>query len=269
MARATIIDERQEEETQQQVDNLDTEDTTEEVSEGVEQTPQEQPVVPDKYQGKSVQDLVQMHQEAEKALGRQSGEVGELRKVVDDYIQTQLSETAPSAAQAEPDDDYDFFVEPEKAIARAVDNHPKIKEAEQYTLAAKKQAALSTLQQKHPDMQKIVQDPKFAEWIQASKIRTQLFVAADQNFDYDSADELFSLWKERQGVAQQTAVVEKQARKQAVKAAKTGTARGSSEGSRKKVYRRSDIINLMQNDPDRYASLSEEIFKAYQEGRVK
>ena len=118
-------------------------------------------------------------------------------------------------------------------------------------------------------MQSILGDPKFAEWIKASKIRTQLFVAADQSYDSDSADELFSLWKERKVVAQQTANVEKQARKQTLKAASTGNARGSAEGSRKKVYRRADIIKLMKNDPDRYQALSEEIMAAYAEGRVK
>jgi hypothetical protein len=63
-------------------------------------------------------------------------------------------------------------------------------------------------------MQDILGDPKFAEWIKASKIRTQMFVAADQQYDADSADELFTLWKERKAVVKQTADVEKQARKQ-------------------------------------------------------
>jgi hypothetical protein len=96
-----------------------------------------------------------------------------------------------------------------------------------------------------------------------------LFVAADQQYDSDSADELFTLWKERKTVAQQTAQVEKQARKQTLKAANTGNARGSAEGTRKKVYRRADIIKLMKTDPERYQALSEEIFQAYAEGRVK
>jgi hypothetical protein len=118
-------------------------------------------------------------------------------------------------------------------------------------------------------MQQILGDPKFAEWIKASKIRTQLFVAADQQYDADSADELFTLWKERKTVAQQTAQVEKQARKQQVKAANTGNARGNNSAPRKKTYRRADIIKLMKTDPERYQSLSNEIFQAYAEGRVK
>ncbi len=118
-------------------------------------------------------------------------------------------------------------------------------------------------------MQQILGDPKFAEWIKSSKIRTQLFVQADQQYDADAADELFSLWKERKTVTQQTAAVEKQARKQQLKAASTGNARGSAEGSRKKVYRRADLIKLMKTDPERYQALSGEILTAYAEGRVK
>jgi hypothetical protein len=265
MSRATLVD------PQPEMENAD--DINEEANETqyVEETteqPQEQSTVPEKYHGKSLEEVVQMHQEAEKLLGRQSGEVGELRKVVDDYISTQTPTQAPQQ-HVEPEDDIDYFTDPQGAVNRAIENHPKIREAQQYTEQYKKQSSLSMLQAKHPDMQTILGDPKFAEWIKASKIRTQLFVAADQQYDADSADELFTLWKERKAVTQQTAKVEKQARKQTLKAASTGNARGSSQGTRKKIYRRADIIKLMRTDPDRYTALADEIMAAYAEGRVK
>ncbi len=265
MSRATLVDPQPEMENADDINEEANE--TQYVEEVVEQ-PQEQSTVPEKYQGKSLEEVVQMHQEAEKLLGRQSGEVGELRKVVDDYISTQTPTQAPQQI-VEPEDDIDYFTDPQGAVNRAIENHPKIREAEQYTEQYKKQSSLATLQAKHPDMQKILGDPKFAEWIKASKIRTQLFVAADQQYDADAADELFTLWKERKVVAQQTANVEKQARKQTLKAASTGNARGSSQGTRKKVYRRADIIKLMRTDPDRYTALADEIMAAYAEGRVK
>ena len=266
MSRATILDPRPEEENADQIEQNEVNEIQQET---VEQPQPEEPNLPEKYKGKSLEEVVQMHQEAEKLLGRQSSEVGELRKVVDDYISTQTQPIAPQQQHVEPEDDIDYFTDPQAAVNRAIENHPKIREAQQYTEQYKKQSSLATLQSKHPDMQNILSDPKFAEWIKASKIRTQLFVAADQQYDADSADELFSLWKERKTVAQQTANVEKQARKQSLKAANTGNARGSAEGSRKKVYRRADIIKLMKNDPDRYQALSEEIMAAYAEGRVK
>jgi len=265
MSRATLVDPQPEMENADDINEEANE--TQYVDEQTEQ-PQEQSTVPEKYQGKSLEEVVQMHQEAEKLLGRQSGEVGELRKVVDDYISSQTLTQAPQQT-VEPEDDIDYFTDPQGAVNRAIENHPKIREAEQYTVQYKKQSSLATLQAKHPDMQNILSDPKFAEWIKASKIRTQLFVAADQQYDADSADELFTLWKERKVVAQQTADVEKQARKQTLKAASTGNARGSSQGTRKKVYRRADIIKLMRTDPDRYTALADEIMAAYAEGRVK
>ena len=266
MSRATMLDPQPEEEN---VDMLENEvDEIQQEPEAQVEQPQEEPNLPEKYQNKSLEEVVQMHQEAEKLLGRQSSEVGELRKVVDDYISTQAQPPAPQQT-VEPEDDIDYFTDPQGAVNRAIENHPKIKEAQEYSTQYKKQTSLAMLQSKHPDMQEILNDSKFAEWIKASKIRTQLFVAADQQYDADSADELFTLWKERKTVAQQTANVEKQARKQTLKAANTGNARGSAEGSRKKVYRRADIIKLMKNDPDRYQALSDEIMAAYAEGRVK
>ena len=266
MARATLVDEREEVlNDDEEIGSLDTEDTSE-VQEVAQEEPQQD--IPEKYRGKSMQEIVKMHQEAEKLLGKQSSEVGQLRGVVDEYIQAQLSNQQAPVQQQE-EDDIDFFVDPEKAVARAIENHPKIKEAEAYTAQNKRQMALSQLQSKHPEMQEILNDNSFAEWVKGSKIRTQLFVQADQAYDYDAADELFSIWKERAGVAKQTVEVEKQARKQQLKSANTGNARGTGEGSRKKVYRRADIIKLMKTDPERYSALSEEIFQAYAEGRVK
>jgi len=266
---ARLLEERQEddnktydtlEQAPQEEENLEPEQAQEEQQEKQEE-------VPEKYKGKSTAEIVRMHQEAEKLLGKQSSEVGELRKVVDDYIQTQLSTQETQATQA--DEEIDFFSDPDKAVERAINNHPKIKEAEQISNQYRQSTATAELQKRHPDMQEILQDGKFAEWIKGSKIRQQLFVQADQQYDYEAADELFTTWKERQQVVGQTAATEKNERKKAVKAASTGNVRGSGEQAARKVYRRSDIIKLMKDDPERYMSLSDEIMKAYREGRVR
>ena len=253
---ATLLDERLDDENDEVINFEETPEP--------EITPQEEEI-PDKYQGKSTAEIVRMHQEAEKLLGKQSGEVGELRKVVDSYIQTQLDTTTPP----EPDEDIDFFSDPDKAVERAINNHPKMKQAEAVTQQYQKQAAMSQLEKKHPDMNTLLQDSKFVDWIKASKIRTQLFAQADKQYDYEAADELFTNWKERQGVVAQTVANEKAERKTAIKTASTGNTKGSGEQQSRKVYRRSDIIKLMQDDPDRYLSLSDEIMQAYQEGRVR
>jgi hypothetical protein len=260
---ARLIDERPED-----VEENDIDTTLEQEPQEPEATLEEpESDIPEKYQGKSTAEIVRMHQEAEKLLGKQSSEVGDLRKVVDDYIQTQLTDTETQATNA--DEEVDFFSDPDKAVERAINNHPKIKEAENISNQYRQSTAMATLQTKHPEMQEILQDAKFADWIKGSKIRTRLFAQADQQYDVDAADELFSLWKERQQVVTQTAANEKQQRKQSVKSASTGNARGSGEQRAKKVYRRADIIKLMRTDPDRYQALSNEIMQAYKEGRVR
>ena len=76
---ATLLDERLEtEEEEAEISQIEAQQEPE------EETPAE-PVddIPDKYKNKSTAEIVRMHQEAEKLLGRQSSEVGELRSVVD------------------------------------------------------------------------------------------------------------------------------------------------------------------------------------------
>jgi hypothetical protein len=234
---------------------------TEEVK--LEEAPEEDDV-PERYKGKTAKDLIRMHQEAEKLMGRHSKEVGELRRVVDDFIKTQtVSKEAPI------EEEVDFFSDPKKAVEVAVSKHPKIKEAERMAAELAKQAALQALQSAHPDYQDILGDESFKEWVEKSKVRSELLSRADQRFDFDAADELFSSWKERQALVKSTVETQKADRKQQVKQAATGSVKGSAEPVSRKIYRRSEIIDLMRKDPDRYMALQPEIMQAYAEGRVR
>ena len=238
----------------------------EEVSEVVEE-PVAADDLPEKYQGKSASDIARMHQELEKRLGQQSQEVGELRRHFDEYVQTSIQKT--SAPEA-PVEEVDFFADPAAAVAQAIENHPSLQQAQAVAAEMAKSQALAKLKTAHPDMNEVLQDEKFKEWVSASEVRTQMYQDADQRYDFAEANELLNLYKERANVVQQTAVVEKQSRKNEVKKASTGTARSNPEGaSPKKVYRRRDIIELMNSDPKRYEALMPEIMKAYAEGRVK
>lgn len=183
---------------------------TEEVAELPAETETEDDI-PDKYRNKDIREVVRMHQEAEKLLGKQSSEVGELRKIVDDFVKTQL-ETQKSPKTEVESPEIDFFDDPKTAVEQAIASHPALKEIQEYGKQAKQSSILAQLEQNHPDYKDIIQDTAFAEWVQASKVRTELFVRADQNFDYDSANELLSLWKERQNIVRQTEEVQKQDR---------------------------------------------------------
>ena len=219
--------------------------------------------VPNKYQGKSIEEIVQMHQEAEKLVGRQSSEVGELRKIVDDFIKTKADETKQEVPDNSSVDDLDFFENPKEAVSKAVSNSSEMKQMKELLAKTKQQEILSQLQSQHPDYVDVIKDDEFANWVKASEVRIELLQRAD-SYDLSAANELLSNWKQIQGVKQ----VSQQDRKQQIKAASTG-GKGSGEPTSRKIYKRTDIVQLMISDPDRYKANVEEFDKAYREGRVK
>ena len=226
------------------------------------------PAIPQKYRGKKLEDIINMHQEAEKLIGRQAQEVGEVRRLADELLKQQLSKKAPEPQAPQEVDDLDFFEDPKKAISRAVDSHPDIVAARQAAQQMKKQQAAQAIQSKHPDMGQIVQDPEFIDWVKGSPVRMQLYTAADQSFDPYAADELLSTFKAiRTRKHTELKEVASTSRTQSLKAANVESS-GTGETSRK-IYRRADLIRLRLENPDRYDALQEEIMKAYSEGRVR
>jgi hypothetical protein len=260
---AEFIDDSVDDSLQEGEERQEIEQAEELTQEPVQQT--EEDDLPEKYKGKDLKEIARMHQEAEKLIGRQGSEVGELRKIVDDFIKAQASS---KQQPQEPVEEVDFFSDPEKAVSKAIENHPKIKQAEQAALQMKIAETVSMLKEKHPDFMQIAESSPFQEWVKSSKVRVQLFAAAN-NYDFDAADELLTIWKERKQVADATIQAEKQDRDRVLKSATATAAKSSEEVASKKIYRRADIIKLMQTDPDRYDAMQPEIMAAYQEGRVR
>ena len=251
-------------EAEQQQDQAEPEPQTETEVES------QQDDIPEKYRGKTPAELIRMHQEAEKFASRQGNEVGELRKVVDDFI---MSQTVARKDEAEPteisSDPVDFFTDPEAAIQRAIDNHPKMRQAEQAGQALSKSAAMAELRNRHPDFESVVANPEFQEWVTSKQGLKDLFIKADQRFDVGAGDTLLSLWKERTQAAQTSAKLDQEARKTTAKAASTGNTPSSNPGEpRKRRFRRTDLIKLQMQDPDRYMDMQDEIMQAYAEKRV-
>ena len=227
---------------------------------------EQKPELPDKYRDKSLDEIVKMHQEAEKLIGKQAQEVGEVRKLADELIKQNLGSRQQQTRQEEPE--VDFFENPQKAVQRTVDNHPDILAARQVTLEMKRSQIQQRLAQEHPDFGEIAKDQDFANWVKSSPIRIKIFEQADSGYDFDSANELLSTYKQLRSVKQkQTSDDGEITRKQNLKA--VGVDVGGSGESSKKVYRRADLIQLQLRDPDRYAALSDEIMQAYIEKRVR
>lgn len=221
------------------------------------------PELPEKYRGKTIEEVVKMHRDAEELIARQGREVGEVRKLADELIKSQLT----PKAEVEKPKEVDFFENPQEAIRQQIENHPRVLAAEQFAKQAQAEQSRQRLMQIHPDVQQIVGDVGFQEWVKASKVRTQLFQQAD-NFDVDAANELLSTYKELRGVRQKMAAeVDTTARDKTLKAAAVDT--GGSGESSQKIFRRADLIRLKMRDPAKYEDMMPEIMAAYQSGRVK
>ena len=272
---ATILDTPEEfnEESLQEDEELSTFEEQEPVEDNLEQeevveaSDPEEDSLPDKYKGKSIAEIVQMHQEAEKLVGRQGSDLGELRKIVDDFIKTNLdNNTHEKQSEIE---EIDFFEKPKEAIAQSISSNSDIQEIKKMRAEMQQREALSRLEQAHPNFMETARSEDFINWVKASKVRTELLQRADSNFDFEAANELLSTWKEITKASTKAKEVVEKDRGQQRKAASSGSAKGTGESKSKKIYRRSDIINLMQNNPARYLELSDEITQAYSEGRVR
>jgi len=230
-----------------------------------------EPIIPEKYAGKTLEDVIEMHQNAEKVLGKQGLEVGQQRKLIDSLVSTQQQATTPTPPTEEPIPFEDqFYANPADAVNLAIEKHPDVVRAKETRVKQNQALNTAQLDAAHPDYVEIVESKDFQDWIGASKIRQELFRTAD-SYNFEAANELFTTWKQL-NMASKTAEVkeaEKTKRKKALR--KTSSETRSSEDSLggKKVYRRADLINLQVTDPRRYEALSDEIQQAYVEGRVR
>lgn len=239
----------------------------EEQYESVQEEQKESFELPDKYKDKPVEELVRMHQEAEKLLGRQGAEVGELRKAVDDLLKTKLDEFKGGNEVEDQEEDFDFYENPKEAVNRTLEKSETIKQMKQMLAQQQQAEVLKMIENKYPDYRDTIQNENFVEWIKASKVRTELFQRADK-YDLDAAFELLGNWKELKGTVEKVKEVNEKDRKLQRKAASTGGG-GSSEPVSRKIYRRTDLVNLMRTNPRKYMANVEEYDRAYAEGRVK
>lgn len=235
---------------------------------------QEEPNIPDKYRGKSIEDVIKMHQELEKLNGRQAQEVGEHRKFFDEMMKRELlrskAERQPTEEDIE-DPDNRFFRSPTKSMDDFINNHPTIKQAQEQALIMKAQNAQQQLQQQFPDYVQVVKNEKFLEWVESSPIRQQLYRDADANYDVTAAAELISTWKAISGLNQQKTQSSitpesQETRAKSLKAAAVDT--GAPSMGSKKRYSRQALQDLLRTNPDKYYANADEILLAYDEGRV-
>lgn len=252
----------------EQVEQTKQEQSAEGVEEKTQQKPEDE--IPEKYRGKSLKELVDELDKTKHNMGKYANEAGELRRLADELIKSQL------VPQKQEDKlrEVDFFENPQEAVRRAVETNPEVQAAKQYAVAARQAQARAEFEKRHPDFNQVLQEQQFGEWIQKSKVRSDLWQRA-VNFDVDAADELFGTYKElksAQAVKQQathTAALEvsKTARRDAMQSGSVQMGGTSEVG--KKIYTQAFILNKLIHDKKWVEENRDEIDAAYAENRVK
>ena len=171
--------ELQEEVSNEDITNLNQQDsTTPAPTEEMVGQPEEiatEVEVPEKYKNKSLDEIVRMHQEAEKLIGRQAQEVGEVRKLADSLLKQQLE--AKHDKQPEPAQEIDWFEDPQKAINQALESNPVLKQLQEQQAIQAQRAALDVIEKSHPDFVSVAKSEDFQQWVGESKVRQRLYLS--------------------------------------------------------------------------------------------
>lgn len=181
--------------------------------------------------------------------GRQSNEVGELRAIVREMLTAK-----PQPEVAKPDSTLAAALGEDVAVALET----RLKRIEETAKRSYEEAKRTQLLRLHPDVEQIVADPAFKEWVAEKPYRQKLFERADSG-DVEAADELLSMYKERK--TQQTREIPASIRAVRSSAAAPKPA--------KKVWTSVELGRLYLENPEEYRRLHDEIVAAYREGRVK
>lgn len=238
----------------------------------------EQFKIPDRFVGKSPEEIARAYVELESLHGRQANEYGQLRKTFDTLLELKNvpSEPAKPAVQKKPVTVDELYDNADDAVRRVVreESQSRIEELERKLQEAERareiDASRASFERNHPSWKTTVQDPTFIEWIKKSPYRVRMAQVADAG-DFIAADELFSTYAEIQSA---TADRTKQAKKAAVREAALESSGGAAPTSVEK-YSRSKLeevrVRARQGDAsaERYLTAhGDDILRAYAEGRI-
>jgi hypothetical protein len=165
--------------------------------------------VPEKYQGKSARELLDIVTNQESLMGRQSTELGELRGTVGTLrgqVDSALALRNPGDNANDPGTeedltDRDFALDPVDATRRMVQRETA--NLRQNNDALNDQARAFQFDRDHPTAAADINNQDFIDFVQGSPSRQRLAANAFgdmSNIDYDSADQLWDLYGDFQGM---------------------------------------------------------------------
>lgn len=163
-----------------------------------------------RFDGKSVDEILEIYANAERKISEQGETIGKLRKTSDQLIELQLHSNNKPAGEdtddpvEEPLTVDDLYDDADGAITKRVEKatakqRQEVNDALAELRASKVEAALTTA---YPEWRTDVNSSEFNDWVNASSYRQRLMAAGHQ-YDFDAANDLLSMWNDHKNRSQE------------------------------------------------------------------
>lgn len=235
--------------------------------------------LPEKYRGKSLREIVDMHRNAESELGRKNNEIGLVRKLADELIGVRAIERQAQenpAPKPKPLTADTLLNDPDEAILGVVrrESLSRTESLEQKLQSIEGELMVEKFEKKHPGFQETMATQEFGTFVQGSQYRKNLAVKAAQG-DFTAADELFGLYEDVKSSRAPTTTQQTDDGVSAARKASLARGGGSSasgvvpSGDGKKILSRTELMEMRIKRPDEFDARQDEILQAYREKRVR
>lgn len=199
--------------------------------------------IPEKYRGKTLEEVIAMNEELVRKASRLGNEVGQLRQ----FRQTAELELQKSKPVEKKEVNVDALLEnPAEAVETVIGQSRQIRELTEKVESISGGQARKQFETSHPNYEQDLQNEEFIEWAMKNPVRKALATAADR-YDFVAANQLWSMWQERQDLVKETEDTKKaQAKAVKEKKLRDGTLESGTGNSTetKKIFSRREIRDL-------------------------
>lgn len=281
MARESIV-----------VDPVEDDPTTGGEPAGDQDEPQDSPELPEKFRGKSIEDIQKMYLELESETGRLRNDLGQTRNEASTW--RSLAEEGIAARRGNNEETHsepvdissdDLFADPRGSISKLVEEvlEKRLTPVNEKVTRIESTTEADAFVRDYPDYVQTGNDPEFQKYVAANPRRVATAQRAIKG-DVSAMRDLMEGWEERKAlVAELTPVTtedgetgEETAPRKPTGvegARKVATDKSGSGGATKpgKIFHQSDVVKLILNDPEKYRSeaYQKELTAAMREGRYK
>lgn len=255
-------------------DYVQTDELDNEIQDAAQQSAERAETLPERFKGKTAEDIAKSYVELEKLNSRQAQDLGEMRKQVDQLMR-EFEESKAEQTPPEPTVSVDdLYAAPEEAIEKVVRKviEPSLEEQRRERHQRAIQERMAEFDQSYDGWREVVTGEEFQTWIRAKPYRARMAAAAD-NFDLDAATELLEQYYDINGPAQKAS--KERIRNQQLQDATLETG-GAAYSEPPQSFSRTDLISKRvaakrgdQSAKDWLSANHNAIAAAYEEGRIR